>query len=395
MISIKRGLWIVFYIVLISLPQVSFGKDILQAPKNSYQFINEINYNKIYEKIYEGLKHVDEKIDLSDCGIKSNGVAQEVSILFNELLGECPEIFYVDNGSSITYRSNGEAYLEVAYTSTRTKILTQVQEVKAKVNTMIQSLIKEDMSDLEKEIAIHNALILNTAYDEEGYNSGKIDPDSYTIYGTLIKGKAVCDGYSKTFQYILNQIGIPCIRIISETHAWNIVNIDGNNYHVDLTWDDPSPDIKNYISYECFNQTDDYIWNLLTDEDRVHRWDKSKYPACTNQKYQFMNTMTFVQTDTDFIYYSDLYTNKVYKVPIVNLTQKIRLMPGSGMYLTLYKDTIYFSYASLGGSLYKIKTNGTGLTRIRKESVRDLYIKDNKLHYTVQSTGKENTLNLS
>lgn len=47
-------------------------------------------------------------------------------------------------------------------------------------------------------------------------------------------------------------------------HAWNIVNIDGNYYHVDVTWDDP--DESDNINYDYFLISDE---QMSTD----HKWD--------------------------------------------------------------------------------------------------------------------------
>ena len=43
----------------------------------------------------------------------------------------------------------------------------------------------------------------------------------------------------------------------TEPHMWNVVEIDGKNYHLDVTWDDLSLDDK--VAHFYFNVTDSFI----------------------------------------------------------------------------------------------------------------------------------------
>lgn len=57
-----------------------------------------------------------------------------------------------------------------------------------------------------------------------------------------MKGKAVCQGIACAFKLLCDQVDIPSLVVIGtiaanqERHAWNIVRIDGQFYHVDCTW---------------------------------------------------------------------------------------------------------------------------------------------------------------
>lgn len=98
--------------------------------------------------------------------------------------------------------------------------------------------ITGDMSPYERELAIHDRLVEQTAYDES-----QSQPQIHNLYGVLVNRLAVCDGYSKAFQYLLYQAGVPCLFVTGQSqgegHAWNLVQLDGAYYHVDITWDDP------------------------------------------------------------------------------------------------------------------------------------------------------------
>lgn len=71
---------------------------------------------------------------------------------------------------------------------------------------------------------------------------------THCAYSALIPNDAyepVCDGYSKAFKMVLDDLGIPCVLVSSATHMWNNVKMDdGLWYNVDLTWDDGGAMVK-------------------------------------------------------------------------------------------------------------------------------------------------------
>lgn len=50
-----------------------------------------------------------------------------------------------------------------------------------------------------------------------------------------------CNGYALAFKDIMTRLNIQALHITSDSmqHAWNLVYLDGEWYHVDVTWDDP------------------------------------------------------------------------------------------------------------------------------------------------------------
>lgn len=65
-----------------------------------------------------------------------------------------------------------------------------------------------------------------------------------TGYLDALEGKTgaegpVCSGYSHALKTLCDRVGIPCVVVTSDTHAWNNVEIDGAWYAVDVTNNDP------------------------------------------------------------------------------------------------------------------------------------------------------------
>lgn len=95
------------------------------------------------------------------------------------------------------------------------------------------------MSDFEKIRFVHDYLCQNVIYDDETlYNLA----NERSAYCAFVKGKTVCSGYALAFQRIMEEEGIPSKIMCGHTpqgpHAWNVVYLDGNWYHIDATWDD-------------------------------------------------------------------------------------------------------------------------------------------------------------
>ena len=132
---------------------------------------------------------------------------------------------------------------------------------------ILQEILTPGMNDHQKTKAVHDYLVSNVAYD--------LNCREHSAYAALAKGKAVCQGYALLLYKMLDEAGITT-RIITgeaggENHAWNMVNLDGDWYHIDATWNDAVPDVPNQIRYDYYNCTDEQI-------SATHTWERSNYP---------------------------------------------------------------------------------------------------------------------
>ena len=79
------------------------------------------------------------------------------------------------------------------------------------------------MNDYEKELAVHDYIVGCASYDETHLNALGIGlPNSDNPYGCLINGKAICSGYSTTFQLFMDMLEIPVLEqiVLLEFHAF-------------------------------------------------------------------------------------------------------------------------------------------------------------------------------
>lgn len=122
----------------------------------------------------------------------------------------------------------------------------------------------------EQVKAIHDYMILHCEYDMERYEFKQNNmgigprPESQNAKGVFVNQMAVCEGYSKAFQLCMSMLGIECLSVLGTVegggatvnHIWNAVKLDDEWYMIDVTWDDPTPDVKGAIFYRFFNVPD-------------------------------------------------------------------------------------------------------------------------------------------
>ena len=142
--------------------------------------------------------------------------------------------------------------------------------------SFLTSLQSKKRSDYEKEKLIHDYIVSNVAY---GYPGGKKEPegDAYSAYGALVLKKAVCNGYAEGMKLTCKMISGTAD---GEKHAWNLIKLDKEWYHADLTWDDPEPDETSRIMYPYFNVDD-------TQMKADHKWNAALYQKAEGNEYNY------------------------------------------------------------------------------------------------------------
>ena len=143
----------------------------------------------------------------------------------------------------------------------------EAQKRQEKIDAATKSFltsVTDTMSDYEATLHIYENIIKLVDYDTIGLERQKrttvtaeVPDDLRSIYGVFVNKKAVCAGYAKAMQYLLNLCGIECTYVTSDTHAWNLIKLEGDYYHMDVTWGDGSDTKKDKaqtdtINYDCF-----------------------------------------------------------------------------------------------------------------------------------------------
>ena len=179
------------------------------------------------------------------------------------LLYDHPELFWLYNGIEANmsfgapYQQPGNGtYMVYCYFE---EPFDDFEEMMTKFNNAADEFLADiDLNQNEEVIAkdIHDKLINEVTYNTPVMEDTSIDGYSnlaHTAYGALVEDNngtpnyAVCDGYSQAYVYLLQQAGIDAAVIVGVAgntaadaggHAWSVVNLGGDWYEVDSTWDD-------------------------------------------------------------------------------------------------------------------------------------------------------------
>ena len=165
---------------------------------------------------------------------------------------------------------------------------------------IIDSIITDDMTDYEKELAVYNWQVEYVSYDESHFaaipSDVNVDEYNYYPYGVLKYHSAICVGNATTFKLFMDMLDIDCMIIHSTEqgeHAWNLVKLEDDWYHVDVTFDSgfEGPD------YAFFNVNDQ------VKQDGGYPWNKDDFPAAEGTKYNYgFNNAKEVENDEDILY---------------------------------------------------------------------------------------------
>ena len=140
----------------------------------------------------------------------------------------------------------------------------------------INNNINNNMSDYDKVKLFHDYIIDNTSFDIETANNDLREKNkSHTAYGLITNHKAICGGYSDIMSIYLYLLNIPNYRIATNDHVWNLVYINNEWLHLDLTWDDPvTNDGSQILLYDYFLINNNKLFEL---DQEQHNFNNNIY----------------------------------------------------------------------------------------------------------------------
>ena len=274
----------------------------------------------LYQTIYQGLCNQQSTItvsmtiqvaDSNQVNAELNEFQSRVIELYQAVINDNPRLFYATEGYRIQSEGRGTtaAFVMTAIITPGYRGHFSEEQIR-RFNQTVDALVCEAQkvqTDLEKALFIHDYLATHVSYNREtATGQDALSQNVYTAYGALIEGDAVCQGYALAYQLLLRELGIDCITVTSGinqmNHMWNLVRMDGYWYHVDVTWDDPVPNLEGRCDHSYFMLSDETI----SDETHNHYgWDTTA-PECTSTKYE----TSWIFNDTELpIYWWD---NKIY-----------------------------------------------------------------------------------
>lgn len=225
-------------------------------------------YNDVVGQLAEG------KTSISIDSASESDVRTVVELVYDQ-----PEYFWLARQYSIS--SAGSKFM-VQFTVYYKEHSTMYSQAKDAADEIIAAA-PENANDYEMVKYVHDELCNRIRYVDTN------DESEHNIYGALVNGESVCEGYAKAFMFVLNRAGIET-KYFSGTslkdgeavpHAWNGAYLDGEFYYFDITWDDIESE---YISYAEFGLNSvDVMRNHTFDE--YHPMIESSATKCNYYVY--------------------------------------------------------------------------------------------------------------
>ena len=221
---------------------------------------------------------------------------EAVELVFDYVMTDHPEIFYVD-GYQYTNYTVDDVIKKISFTGNYIYNKDEIADRQSKINDAVNKCLANAPSSEDDYYVIkyiYDYLIENTDYDIN-------NPDNQNICSVFIDGRSVCNGYAKAAQYLLNKLGIECSLVTGTVdtkqakgvrHAWNLVLCNNAYYYVDVTWGDSSYQTTNGESADASKLPAvnyDYL-NVTTSE------------LCTNHTISDIIDMPICNSMTDNYY---------------------------------------------------------------------------------------------
>ena len=203
-------------------------------------------------------------------------------------------LFYYDdlgfNLNNVQYEI-GPSYtkMKFEYFFSKSNYIKMVNKIDEKAEAIVAKFT-DKTTKYAKIKYIHDYIIKNCTYNTEALTKD-------TAYGALVAKKADCDGYSKAFSYVCRKAGIWTVNVTGdsgEPHMWNKVYYNKAWHNVDVTWDDPTGNVKDNLAYDFFMISDKQI-------SKTHTQDKIEYtvPSATTNKYGYYNVYKLIAKDAN------------------------------------------------------------------------------------------------
>lgn len=204
-------------------------------------------YGELRQQIIAAME-TGERLDISAYQLDREEMEELYSDLFHR--GLLP--WYADSFCDWTAASDGTIAM-ISLRDLRRRSFSEDDYERAMAE-LIAETCHEGMTDLQMALSVHDYIVSHAQYSYlDTTNNG---------YHALVKSETACYGYAQLYLRVMNRLGIPCQIVVCDDtgdgvgHAWNVVGIDGEWYHLDLTWDDPLPEAQGQAMHTYFLKTD-------------------------------------------------------------------------------------------------------------------------------------------
>ena len=233
-----------------------------------------------YSAIFDCITHL---IPSWNCGSMSQATIQKA---YDCLLMDRPELYWTDAYQYVTSYTNNSITghrVDFIYNKTRDEIASINAEIVDALIGMFADIGQIDPT-YETVKAVYEYMVRNCSYDALNLDQ--------SLYSVMVKHSGVCASFSRSFQFIMQILGIPCSVVYGRLtrsegvlgttlgHEWNILQLDGQWYHVDVT-SAVSISPEDEVDYRFLCTTTSEILKTHVIENTV------PIPDCSSTDYEF------------------------------------------------------------------------------------------------------------
>lgn len=241
----------------------------------------------LYNALYRTVDTMQPGLDLSGYDLTRGEKYTTAECLYSEAgYG----LFYLNrfklsqDGNTVTF----------TYREDREAVRQDRETYYARLSHLLHNVAPEDYTDIQKLMAVYEYICENA-----DYSGDMSDETTMAPYSILLKGQGICGGFANLTEYVLNRLGVTTRYVCNEPHAWDIVQLDGQWYHTDVTfgagnYGDPQNSLHTFLMDDAARHTS--LANANSDTGDIiegfPRADAEAPPACTNTRYSRYGDIT-------------------------------------------------------------------------------------------------------
>ncbi len=267
----------------------------------SYGTLTE-SQQETYKELYTGISQREETVTVSA------GDDGDVQAAITALLDDHPEFFWLDGSATmVNYPLIGVCRLTFQFNIDA----SQIDSVQAAIDAEAAKYLAQipaGAGEYDKVKLAYEWLIENTEYVSDS-------AQNQNIQSVFLYHESVCAGYAKAMKYLLNKAGVSCAYIEgsvtdpgnggTESHAWDLVSIDGTYTYVDPSWGDPTYG-ENAADTGHLPIIYDYLCLTTEEMTRSGHVPDPKFtnlPDCSSTAYDYyrLNGMFYESGDADVL----------------------------------------------------------------------------------------------
>lgn len=317
---------------------------------DSFLFYRNVLSDKqkdVYDQVYKALMKKEQTVM-----VQSKIYSPEVQSVLDAVRYDNPEAFWWSGSFTWWYNSDDIVTQIDLHFWLDENLIDQYSEEFQNMTTPIIHYASNLPDDMTKIKYVHDYICLSTEYDYESFNAGKIDGKLQTAYTCAVEYKTVCAGYSSCFAYYMQQLGIPCVSVWGSGHQWNFLQVNGQYYQMDVTWDDTQliPTYYN-LRHEEMQSLDSHTPTELA--KAVIDGNPSTSNSMTYVNYHGMLLEGSPYTYQELAYYNyqnpdsngnNVYTEKPRKIPVIkSFKEYVRILDDAAANCTENNWTFYCS----------------------------------------------------